>query len=371
MGHWSGRSARARIGGAAVAFWLLASAGISDAPLLPPPNPDRAPQASVRSFTRDPDVRRDRLCREAANPDAASEKVGITCDIEVGRFAPPSREGPRHLTIMAFNLARGVAAEAQILAFRQGTLPRPDVMLVSEADRGCARSGYRNVMRDLARALEMDYVFGVEFLELPRTGGTGGSLDSTCEHGNGILSRFPLRRPALLRHGHNKSWYLPPGPWRLLGEPRLGGRATLRAEVDLGGRSVGLYSVHFESHPLDGAYRAAQAAEVAADAARVPGPVVVGGDFNSHAYGTDLRFGTRLDPVTRPLTEAGFVDAHSDVAPRWRATHGPLVLDLILGRVARGRTPDRGVFRSAGLCGAEECASLSDHRAVWATLQLD
>ena len=40
--------------------------------------------------------------------------------------------------------------------------------MFSEADRGCSRTNYRNVTRELAKALGMNYVYGVEYIELPR-----------------------------------------------------------------------------------------------------------------------------------------------------------------------------------------------------------
>jgi len=92
------------------------------------------------------------------------------------------------------------------------------------------------------------------------------------------------------------------------------------------------------------------------------------GDFNSHAYGTDLRSGTHLDPVTRPLREAGFVDAHLGLAPSRRAVRTGRSSSTSSSGV--GQHP-REVFRSAGLCDGADCAALSDHRAVWATLQLE
>ena len=41
-----------------------------------------------------------------------------------------------------------------------------DIVLLQEVDQGCRRTGYRNVARDLAAALDMNWVAVGEFQEL-------------------------------------------------------------------------------------------------------------------------------------------------------------------------------------------------------------
>jgi hypothetical protein len=45
-------------------------------------------------------------------------------------------------------------------------LQAADVIVLNEIDDGVARMNYENVPRELAKALHMNYVFGVEFIEL-------------------------------------------------------------------------------------------------------------------------------------------------------------------------------------------------------------
>ena len=152
-----------------------------------------------------PDVTTDRLCVEAADPEGAPDKVFIDCAMEGANLAPdlpPTDE----LLVMTWNLERGVHLDEQIEAFRSGALPLPDVFLISEVDRGCSRSGSRNGMWDLAEALELNYVFAVEFVELPRPDGSGGTVDELCEHGNAVASRYPIGNVGQLRHAENLSW---------------------------------------------------------------------------------------------------------------------------------------------------------------------
>ena len=54
-----------------------------------------------------------------------------------------------------------------------GRLNNLDIVILDEVDYGVHRTKYRNVARDLADALHMNYVYGVEFIELNR-------IDSIC-----------------------------------------------------------------------------------------------------------------------------------------------------------------------------------------------
>ena len=48
------------------------------------------------------------------------------------------------------------------------TLRDADIVLLNEVDLGMKRTDYRDVARDLAHALGMNYAFGVEFVEVDR-----------------------------------------------------------------------------------------------------------------------------------------------------------------------------------------------------------
>jgi endonuclease/exonuclease/phosphatase family metal-dependent hydrolase len=222
------------------------------------------------------------------------------------------------------------------------------------------------VPRDIARALGMNYVFGVEFVELPRQGGSGGVITSTCEHGNAVLSRYPLGNVGALRHRAQRSWYLPPAERDGKdGEPRLGGRVLVYADVKVGDEVRHAYSLHFESSPEYLDVQVAQAVETAEHAAARRFPAVVAGDTNAPFYWLDLRNGPDLAPsdeVTQAFFERGFVDAHASVPVAERGTRNGLVLDLVLGH-------DLG-FSAPGRCAPELCGALSDHLAVWASFGL-
>ncbi|MCG8417642.1 MAG: hypothetical protein MJE77_06815 [Proteobacteria bacterium] len=125
-----------------------------------------------------PDVSIDRLCAEAADPDGAAEKVFVDCRLEGASFVTTPAPVKDSLVIMAYNIERGLALDEQIAWLLGPDSPDPDVILLSEADRGCSRTQRRDVTRELARVLGMYYIFGVEFIELPRESGGGGRIEN-------------------------------------------------------------------------------------------------------------------------------------------------------------------------------------------------
>lgn len=300
-----------------------------------------------------PDVTIDRLCDETADPEGAPDKVFITCRLEGSCVGPAAPDPKTELLVMAYNVERGIHVDEHIAAMlSDDVLPSPDVLLLSEVDRGCARTGERNVAWDYAEGLGMNHVYGVEFVELPRP---GESITAPCEHGNAVLSRYPIGNVELVRHATNKSWYDVPD------EPRLGGRMAIVADILVGDRLLQVHSLHFESGLLDGRIRAAQAAELA-DLALTRGvPAVIGGDANSGAYILDLVTGTHNEGTTEAFFDRGFLDTHVELPPTERATHDPgLVLDLIFTSELFASNP--------GICPVADCGALSDHLPVWATI---
>lgn len=312
----------------------------------------------------DVDPATDRLCAEAADPGNAPDTTFLDCRLEGGSFALPDAPVPDTLQVVVWNLERGFGLDGQIAGMLDGSLPRPDVLLVSEVDRGCARTQHRHVVRELAEALDMAWVYGVEFVELP---GDPADLDALCEHGNAVLARWPLGNPTHRFHRSNDSWYAPPDTWATTDEPRLGGRSLVGADVQLGDVYLRLLSLHFESRVQVIDIQVDQAVETGELAAASPIPVLVGGDTNSPGYTFDVEDGdaARGDPDDRTiagLLAGGLTDAHAALGYPTRATRKGLVLDLLLGRDVTLSDP--------GVCAEEGCGGLSDHQAVWATVAL-
>ncbi|HEU4796640.1 MAG TPA: endonuclease/exonuclease/phosphatase family protein [Pyrinomonadaceae bacterium] len=201
-------------------------------------------------------------------------------------------------------------------------LSRADVIVLNEVDWGVKRTKYRNVARELATALQMNYAFGVEFVEVdPLTVGTetfeGETSADRAEmvrnivvdksrtfglHGTAILSRFPLRNVRLVpfvNQGHD--WYaeekknvsrLEAGKRRGAGivfgekiarEVRRGGRTMLVADIEernIPGGMMTVVATHLEAKAKP-SERVKQLEELLAYIRHAEHPVVVAGDMNT------------------------------------------------------------------------------------------
>jgi endonuclease/exonuclease/phosphatase family metal-dependent hydrolase len=227
-------------------------------------------------------------------------------EIVTGNFAPFKwfLWPPRHLRIVDWNINRGLDLQG-IIEFLAST--NADILILQEADLYARRTHRLNIAQEIARKLEMDYVFGCEFQELVQ-----GSKSSPAYHGQATLSKWPLSKPRLIRFSRQSNfwqphWFLP----RI--EPfqeRLGGRMALVTEINVAGNKLVTYNLHLESRDSD-ELRLSQIEEVLSDAAwQDPQcPTLIAGDFNLDAS---------KDAAARALLTAGFQDAIA--APRTATT---------------------------------------------------
>ncbi|KUM25263.1 endonuclease [Mesorhizobium loti] len=199
-------------------------------------------------------------------------------EIEIG--GKPSRDGADEgLTVMAWNVERLRHVEA-IAATIAGQ--SPDVVLLTEVDKGMARSGNGHPLSRLADRLGHAFAYGVEFVEL----GTGNDAEQLATgeaeneegfHGNAVTSAVPLKRPFLIRLDAAGGWFRPER-----GQPRIGGRMAIGGQVLVGERRVTVVSVHLENR-TDPPGRADQTRHLldAIDKYDAQAPVLIGGDFNT------------------------------------------------------------------------------------------
>lgn len=191
------------------------------------------------------------------------------------------------LHVVTWNIERGTAYDEILLEL--GRLDA-DVILLQEVDWNCRRTEYRHVARDLAKALNMNWVAAGEFQEIGE--GRGATPAMT---GQAILSRFPIEQPTVLLFNAQDRWRWSINP----AQPRRGGRIALSART--GGLMI--YNTHIESggnEPLKRRQMAeilAHQNETMTDAA----PALIAGDFNNGAL-----LGS---PSLLSLTAARFADA--------------------------------------------------------------
>ncbi len=200
-----------------------------------------------------------------------------------------------------------------------------DLLILNEVDNGVTRTDYRDVARDLAKALHMNYAYGVEFLELDplNLGLEKVELDDKEAqadiqksfdvdksrylgmHGTAVLSRYPILKATLRPLPVCYDWYasekkaiskLESGRRvganlafmeRIAREIRRGGRTVLFVELAVPESPTGAVTVvapHLENKCKPGC-RVKQAAQVLEWIRGDHNPVILGGDLNT--TGTD------------------------------------------------------------------------------------
>ncbi|MBI3694641.1 MAG: endonuclease/exonuclease/phosphatase family protein [Acidobacteria bacterium] len=208
---------------------------------------------------------------------------------DTGDFAPAQAPAKPRYRILAWNIERGIELDGQLEAFRSHQyLKSCDVLLLTEADVGMARSGNRAVAQTLARELGLDYAFVPCYLNLAK--GAGVENDAPGEndlglHGNAILSRYPICnvRPIHLKNGRDK----------MAGrEKRLGGQTAIAAEIEFPNYRLTAASVHLDAQSTQ-RHRRDQMQDVL-DAIGAQSPVILGGDWNTTTYNSSRAFAAIL-----------------------------------------------------------------------------
>jgi endonuclease/exonuclease/phosphatase family metal-dependent hydrolase len=251
---------------------------------------------------------------------------------------------PRSLHIVDWNINRGLELQG-IVDFLASI--NADILLLQEVDLNARRTHRLNIAEEIARKLEMNYVFGREFEELVQ-----GSKGSPAYHGQATLSKWPIVNSRLIRfsrqsHFWQPHWFLP----RI--EPfqeRLGGRIALVAEINVGGSKIISYNLHLESRGND-ELRVSQLEEVLADTTCCDAecPVIVAGDLNLDASREAVEFA---------VSKAGFHNA-------LRAPHTPTTPQR--GLFERGRQIDWAFVRGpVGVCSGQvhRRVKASDHYPI-------
>ena len=199
------------------------------------------------------------------------------------------------------------------------TLKAADVWILNEVDWGVKRTQYREIVRELAQTLDMNWAYGVEFLEVdPKQLGTDTFDDGESEqarqqlveefnvdrdrvralHGNAVLSRYPIRSARLVPFTVGYDWFkesqirpLEKGKRKaavlvgedLLREVRRGQRTALYVDLDVPGapgERIIIVSTHLENRAKP-KVRRQQMEQLLNQIQEVRHPVIVAGDLNT------------------------------------------------------------------------------------------
>ena len=182
---------------------------------------------------------------------------------------------PSSIRIVDWNIDRGLRLP-EIVDFLAAI--NADILILQEVDLNARRTHRLNIAEEIARQLQMNYVFGCEFQEL-----TQGSKGNPAYHGQATLSRWCISNPRLIRFRKQSGfwrprWFLPQvEPF----QERLGGRIALVADINVAGDTIVSYNVHLESRAGD-ELRMAQMDELLRDATRYDSNslLIVAGDLN-------------------------------------------------------------------------------------------
>jgi endonuclease/exonuclease/phosphatase family metal-dependent hydrolase len=309
---------------------------------------------------------------------------------EIHNLVPAPAQAPGTLGVLVFNMERGVRLREIADFLRDCPSIQPfDVILANELDDGCTRSGNLDTARELAESFGLNYVYGLEFIELADAQGV------RAHHGNAVFSRWPIRQARVVRLPEQYNWYFDR-------QRRIGGRNAVLCELEIGGRSVGVASVHLENR-THGEGRRAQMETVRMAAREMfPGmPVLLGGDLNTNTFdgrdnGSIERIAAssaarercltdvfRYEPLLPEAAAEGYriVPEAPEPTRRKPLPDGgslPIRLDWILlrgaepldSRVISTRSEDCP-FARPGTPLAAFRGELSDHNAVWASCRLE
>lgn len=248
-------------------------------------------------------------------------------EILAGNFAPWRLVlwPPSSIRVVDWNIDRGLRLPAIVDFLGKANA---DILILQEVDINARRTQQLNIAQEIARQLQMNYVFGREFQEL-----TQGSKTSPAYHGQATLSRWPISNPRIIRFKKQSTfwqprWFLPEiEPF----QERLGGRIALVADIDVAGERIVSYNLHLESRGNDD-LRLAQMDEVLRDAAdNAPNSsLIVAGDLNldisKQGTMTGAGFREAIPTARTPSTPPrGLFDGGRHID--WAFVRGPIQAD--------------------------------------------
>jgi len=235
-----------------------------------------------------------------------------------------------------------------------------DLFILNEVDYGVTRTDYRNVARELAQALKMNYAYAVEFLEIDplNLGLEKVNLEDKAAqediqksfeadksrylglHGTAVLSRYPIRKASIRSLPVCYDWYLGEKKeisklesakrgganlafmQRITREVRRGGRTTLIVELAVPESPTGAVTVvapHLETK-CKPECRRKQMAEILASIRAETNPVILAGDLNTSGSDTSPTSVSKV--VTNRLKDP---DKWATSAIKW-STGAPTIL---------------------------------------------
>jgi endonuclease/exonuclease/phosphatase family metal-dependent hydrolase len=207
------------------------------------------------------------------------------------------------IRIVSWNIERGKQLDAIITFFKEDSeLSKADIILAIECDNGMGRTANRNVAKELAEGLGMNYCFTPSYLVLGKgaLGETNHNTQNTTSlHGTAILSKYPIKLA--------KGVVVPPVKEVFhSSEKRLGCKKGLVAHIQIGETSIALGAIHIDlssdaidrANQLDAVIQALPKTDIQ----------LVGGDFNCSTFNLRTKWGLFKQVIEKFFT-VGFKGA--------------------------------------------------------------
>lgn len=201
---------------------------------------------------------------------------------EMKTIAPTAVPEPYYRAV-AWNVERGICFE-EIVHFLKNhpLIATADILLITETDLGMARSGNRNIAKELAGILQMNYLFVPSYLNLSKGCGIEQEMggDNTLGiHGNAIFSRYPIHKPRIVP--------LPRTHDKMKGrEKRIGNQRAAIGTIELPGHPLRTTCVHLDMRSTQPDRKKQMAAVLTALHEEGDAPSLIGGDWNTSTYDT-------------------------------------------------------------------------------------
>jgi endonuclease/exonuclease/phosphatase family metal-dependent hydrolase len=236
-------------------------------------------------------------------------------------FAEPQL-GPSKQSIRAtaWNIERGIRLEGIIKTLKEHPeLKESDLLLLTELDHGMARTHNRNVPREIAEALKLNYAFAPCYIALNK--GSGVEIHVEGEntwaiHGNALMSRYPLLNVHSLA--------LPNGKDKIKGkEKRLGCLRAVIADVDHPTGMFRAVSLHLDAHSTQKhRYRQMKMLLDHLDTLSPKLPTIIGGDWNTSTYNSSRAVFSILGYCRRvAMGVRNVIQNHYPYPERWFERH--------------------------------------------------
>ena len=202
---------------------------------------------------------------------------------EIGNGISPASSDRGAYRAVSWNVERGIFFDGIVAILKNHPeLANADIFFVPETDVGMARSKNRNVAKELAKALKLNYAFSPCYINLDKGNGPEAELanghNEVGIHGNALLSRWPLKNPRqiLLKNCKDK----------MRGrEKRLGSQRALVVDVLLPSGTLRAVCIHLDAHSSQ-RQRVGQMKTILnfLERENFKGPTLIGGDWNTSTY---------------------------------------------------------------------------------------